>query len=338
MINKLIETPIESLNVYYLSHPISEIRKEAERYQSSFIGKLESLIESIIQNSNTVLFYPTSIDELIIKQEKEDHKTKLSPILSQRWGIPFRDSIISPPIPNHLTKINPLNPQNFDFLSEGNDSENAISHLLSLLREYIYHTQTVSRDFSLIEQCRNGIIVCRPFYNGSLGNGVKAEIEYNYSLMRDSKKRRCYKLSCDDDNDEYRANKVCSLLSEKIEDEKKIDLLKKELSQNSDCFKSEKDFLSIINKKIPIDSFITEDETPNIWEGESHYQKTEAFKTFLKNIFIKANEANFFKMEGEKEIQSDLYKRTFNLNYTKETFWNELIAEIGSKIEYPEEV
>jgi len=43
------------------------------------------------------------------------------------------------------------------------------------------------------------------------------------------------------------------------------------------------------------------------------------------------------EIETDGDI-SNIYERTVNINYSEDQFWNELIAEIGSKIEYPEEV
>lgn len=74
MINRLIEKPLGGIKFYYLSHPITTVRQESRIYLSSFIGSLESVIKTVTSHESIVLFFPTSIDELIIKREEVGEK------------------------------------------------------------------------------------------------------------------------------------------------------------------------------------------------------------------------------------------------------------------------
>lgn len=209
MINRLVEKPLNELKIYYLSHPITGIRRESQKHLPSFVGRLESIIQTIISDENTVLFLPTSIDELIIERKETSRgKYFYQPKLGQRWAPLGEEQLLFPPLPGHLETINPLNPQNASVSQgkgdpTGDPTAFAISQMLSSLWDFIYEKQIVPRDSSLVEQSKDGIIALRPFFKGEQSTGAMAEIKYNLQLMNKEKKRKCFILSCREDSNKF---------------------------------------------------------------------------------------------------------------------------------------
>jgi hypothetical protein len=199
MVERLVKEPLENLKLYYLSHPITAIREEAATVLSSFVGKLEASVEKILSFPNVVLFFPTTIDELIIKKDKKtDNGYHFYPELMPRWSHPFKEKLLSPTLPKEVKDINPLNPLNLS-LGKGDTISDAVSTLISLLWKYIYLKQIISRDYSLVEQSDNGIIAFRPYFEGIRAGGVIGELSYNFSLMSKDKNRMAYIFSCKED-------------------------------------------------------------------------------------------------------------------------------------------
>jgi len=205
MIKRIFERKKEDLQIFYLSHPISEIRRIARNRLANFIGELNLLIRYLLQNENVVIFYPTSIDEKIIEQKTISHKNYFIPQLGQRWDLPYADKqLLCVEIKEELNTIPPLNPQHYNL--KKNDYEK-ISRCLELLDKFIHQRQILSRDYSLVEQCRNGVIAIRPYFNGERSDGMINELEHNFQLMKKDKTRSFYVFTTLEDNDKYKIEK-----------------------------------------------------------------------------------------------------------------------------------
>jgi len=204
MINRLIDMPFSRLKIYYLCHPITAIREDRTQFHS-FPGQLELVIKDWIQgdgSDNNVLFFPTSIDELIIRQEIGEGETLFYPELTARWPHPYPDDFIAPPLPDDLKRINPLNPLNYPF-GKNKAKDLAESRLLSFLWDYLYEKQIISRDYSLVEQSAGGVVAIRPYFKGNLSLGMEGEIDYNFELMRSEPSRRFLVFSTPQDNNRW---------------------------------------------------------------------------------------------------------------------------------------
>lgn len=200
MIAKLISTPVEQLEVYYLSHPISSIRDEAKQRIPAFLGELNVFSQNIINRPETVIFLPSTIDELIIEKEDNVYVPQCSP----RWSLPYEEeAYISPSLPADLKQINPLNPSNYDVSKAPTDIQKSISYLMNLLWDYI-DMQTTSRDLSLVEQSKNGVIAYRPYFPYRLSGGALREIEHNHELSKRETSRRCIIFSTLEDQGKAR--------------------------------------------------------------------------------------------------------------------------------------
>ncbi|MBW2063366.1 MAG: hypothetical protein JRJ03_00395 [Deltaproteobacteria bacterium] len=167
----------------YVAHPITEVRvlerlgkaEEAKRIKEEI-----QYLTRLILSSNAILpFFPTTIDELIIKENPTNSGIFL-PELEQRW--PFfdpRESLFVPP-ENSL----PL-PFDLPFLKTKNGEdklhEKAISSLLKALQGTIA-SQLDSRDRKLVEQSKR-LIAWRPCFNGKLSGGVSSEILHRNKLI-----------------------------------------------------------------------------------------------------------------------------------------------------------
>jgi len=218
MFRKLVERRLDDLRIYYLSHPITAIREEADEFLGSFIGKLEILIEAVLEAPDLVLFFPTTIDELIIKREKiGEHKYHYYPELGRRWGHPCKDKLLSPPLSPALRAVEPLNPLKYQLSGDKTNPVNqAVSCFLSLLWDYIYLKQTISRDYTLVEQCKNGVIACRPFFEGDSAGGVMGELSYNFLLMGKQPDRRAIVFSTKEDRNRWAIRRLFQQLTHRL--------------------------------------------------------------------------------------------------------------------------
>jgi len=181
MLKRLVEADLDKMKVYYLSHHITAIRKQPEWQRRDFTGRLNELIRHVNAADDVMLFYPTAIDELIIERiGTEAGKWFYFPNLIQRWPNPYDGQQLCP----HVDEtINPLNPLNLECeRDESNPINRSISSLLSLLWDLIYKTQTISRDLTMVEQCKSGVIAIRPHYAGSTGLPPVNWSRYNESL------------------------------------------------------------------------------------------------------------------------------------------------------------
>lgn len=325
MINRLIETPSDNLKIYYLSHPITSIREEANTFLHSFIGKLESVIEKILNHPDSVLFFPTSIDELIIKREKNKDKYFYYPELVQRWSHPYKNQLLSPPLQDKLKNVEPLNPLNYSLSPDKNNPISyAVSQLVSFLWRYIYLKQVISRDYSLVEQSENGIIACRPYFEGLRAGGVIGELSYNFLSMKRQSQRKCFIFSCKEDWTKLVIHRLFTEL-------------------NNYLTKPPKDFDDYKNRWIREGYNITEASTKEIrdklekdvlpenydfkiakkqdvWNGDSLVikvkRKNEAFVKICKDIRIDEISASLEDTDIKKRVVYNIYK--------EEEFWDKV--------------
>lgn len=207
MIAKLINIPIENLQIFYLSHPISSVRKDAIQQLPNFVGELNSFARTVMNLPNAILFLPGTIDELIIKKENDIYLPEFLP----RWPLPYdKECWVSPSLPIELENINPLNPLNYDIASSS-EIKMSVSYLLKLLCDHI-NVQITSRDLSLVEQSKNGVIAYRPYFPHKLSGGVFRELEHNYRIYKKEGSRRGVILSVSTDQGKARIQHFFTLI------------------------------------------------------------------------------------------------------------------------------
>lgn len=177
ILSRLIEC-YEKQNIFYLSHPISSIREAEHPRITGFYSELNKIIQDIIIKENVILFIPDTIDE---KRIKTDNNRMFIPEISKGWPLPFQDDWLFAPLPSRVEDINPLNPRNFDFYNAGEGTRSTISKLIGILLNKI-NDQINSRDRTLVEQSKDGIIVYRQYWESRIPGGVEQELIYNSDL------------------------------------------------------------------------------------------------------------------------------------------------------------
>lgn len=224
LIAKLTNMPIGDLQIFYLSHPISSVRKDAMDQLPNFVGELNLFARTIIDLPKTVFFLPGTIDELSLKKENDIYLPEFFP----RWPLPYgKESWISPSVPRELEKINPLNPLNYD-ISSSPEIKMSASYLMKLLCDYI-DVQITSRDLSLVEQSKNGVIAYRPYFPYKLSGGIRRELEHNYEICQKEDSRKCIILSVVEDQGKARIQHFFALIETLI---KSLDQATKQSLQN----------------------------------------------------------------------------------------------------------
>lgn len=200
MISRLISAASGVLKILYLSHPISAIRRKgAYPRLPDFYAELSKFIQDMLRFSNIVLFVPDAIDEYRISQ-KEEAGNQYIPELLNGWPLPYSDNWLYEPLPSKLSHVNPLNPRGFDFHAASAESQSAISSMLRILSDKI-RDQINSRDRTLVEQSRDGIVVFRPYWAASTPSGVEQEMMYNFDLRNrygEKERRTCMLTTCED--------------------------------------------------------------------------------------------------------------------------------------------
>jgi len=181
MLSRLILKPLEGLKIFYLGHPISSTRKEEYVRPPGLVSELIEFAKNLLcQHPNLVLFIPDTIDEKRIKHETGSG-SRYYPELSDPWPLPFDDpDWLFSPLPSTTQNINPLNPKNFDYTSS-EEVRHAISASIAMLVERI-ERQVNSRDHTLVEQSKNGVIAYRPYWRGNFSYGVHEEVRHNHIL------------------------------------------------------------------------------------------------------------------------------------------------------------
>lgn len=236
MVSRLIAKPPEELKILYLCHPIGSIRREQYIRLPSVIMELNEFTKNILkQRPNSVLFIPDTIDEKRIEQDTISGR--YYPELSGGWSLPFpEEDWLFIPLPSNTKGINPLNPRNFDYHTSHEDVKAAISSSIGILAERI-QDQINSRDHSLVEQSKDGVVVYRPYWGGYTSGGVKEEIKYNNDLrMRyGEKKRRTGIITLEEDSGKFRIRRLFTHLqaSINIKDKSKLEALCQDWLNNS---------------------------------------------------------------------------------------------------------
>jgi len=214
LVSRLISKAQSDLNILYLSHPISAIRKQAmgERL-SAFYAELNNFIQEVLKYENMILFIPDTIDEYRIKIDSVSGN--YVPELLDGWLIPYPDDLICEHLPLKLREVNPLNPNNFLFSTADGGTKSAISSILNMLSLRI-KDQVNARDHTLVEQGVDGVLVYRPYWAASFPHGVEEEMKYNYDLKvrYGDKKRKAYLLSAYQDLGKWRISKLFTLLED----------------------------------------------------------------------------------------------------------------------------
>lgn len=200
MVARLINVVIKDLEIFYLAHPISAIREEAIDQLPNFTGELNLFAKELIKSPRMVLFLPGMIDELVIKMEDGKYLAECLP----RWSLPYdKQDLITPPLlPKELEDLNPLNPLEYD-CGSSSEISTAVSYLLKLLWDRIKE-QLTSRDFTLVEQSKNGVRAYRPYFPHKLAGGVMRELEHNRELRKKEPLRRSIVLSVVEDQGKAR--------------------------------------------------------------------------------------------------------------------------------------
>ena len=319
---RLVMEPLESLKLYYLSHPITSVREKAKTFLSDFVGRLAQLKEEFLRDKNSILFMPTTIDELIIKREPngEEGTYQYTPEFYQRWSIFNENNTISPALPSQAQNINPLNPQNHTIQAE---LSNTLSILLDHLWNHIYR-QVIFRDYCLVEQSKNGIIVIRPFYKGYRSSGSIGELKHNLLLSVSGETDRfTYVYSCRED----------VLISSIIKLFKEIELrlsakCKVDLNTVRDEWVADAEYYCRLNNKEMIERIVPHlpsgydftDGNPSDWEGDELSQRADRReKAFREAINIMKLDAIDKQIETHLNIKSRIIYEIFN----EEIFFSE---------------
>lgn len=285
MLKRLFEKSLNELNIYYISHPISEVRRISQTVLGSFVGELRLLCNEVIKASNNVLFYPTSVDEKIIKKIRHKKQDYYYPELAQRWEFPCdRHELLCPALDDSVASINPLNPRGYSVRKKDYEP---ISRCLELLDNFIHQRQIISRDYSLVEQCRSGVIAIRPFYEGERSDGMMGEIEHNFTLTKNNLPRKTHIFSCIEDMDKFKIEKLLTSNILKKGTKEFQETKRKWIERGVILRHSNKtDIIHDIEKKILNAEFDYEKIIPiDGWKGDAQTRKRLAREEFYDRIF-----------------------------------------------------
>lgn len=215
MISRLITKSEKSLKIFYLSHPISSIRKGAIYPRlPEFYAELNLFIRELLRFDNMVLFVPDTIDELRIVQGNGE---QYIPELADGWPLPYQDKWLWRKLPSAFERINPLNPRNYPYSDAKDEVKSAISSQIRILASKIKQ-QINSRDRTLVEQSKDGIIVFRPYWAASAPSGVMEEAIYNLDLKEQygENRRKTYMLTTSEDLGKLRIKKLFTLVEDSV--------------------------------------------------------------------------------------------------------------------------
>lgn len=329
---RLVENDSDDLRVYYLSHPITTIRKEAESQLPNFVGRLDSVMDALLSQEDTVPFIPTTIDELVTKRHKRGDGDVFLPELDQRWSPQDRD-LMFPPLPDETSSLNPLNPCSCE-LSEGTTS--SISSLLTHLWQQIYR-QTVSRDYLMLEQAHSGIIAVRPLYEGHLADGVMNEIKHNLRLMESEPNRSAFIFTCADDAQKYAVNRLFTDLK------LKLSMLPSDLDQKQQawlrdakkvCKLNLADFSSRLESEVlpkGYDFSLEIFPSRSQWSGELA-KKGERKKRGLKTLWENMKTDEVAQALDEAGFAEST--RVVNEAFEEQDFWSKMLSYLNTEIHH----
>jgi len=342
IISRLVSAPEEFLKILYLSHPISVLRRQVSSSRLlEFYTDLSSFIKDVLTPDNVVLFIPDAIDEYRIEQVKQNDGSDLyTPKLLTRWPLTFTDKLLCEQLPSRLENVNPLNPGQYKYTEATPDAKSAISSSLRVFNNTV-HSQVNSRDLTLVEQSRDGVLVYRPYLAASAHSGVESEIRYN-SDLRDQyseKERRTYIITTKEDLGKLRIKKLFTLIEDSVNiTEKKYKDSLQELCEQwlADSTKVLEfysnsydigDTIKMIEKLLPEGyTFIKHavDKGTSPLSAARMLQKSEQKKRGWSGVFEQvAIEDPLIRYSGEKDVllsSSDSYDREV------ETFIRDVIA------------
>lgn len=310
-IRPLIDNNINDLNIYYLAHPISAIRKSSLEVIPDFSTEVNNFAKIFInKNERTVLFLPGTIDELRIKKIFKHKEDLTIPDLYPRLDLPYGPEYqIFPPLSGSVRAYNIFNPPNLDLSGLNSDLDKKISALLNQFSELV-RLQVTSRDINLINQSKNGIVVYRPYFPGYISGGVNDEIEYNYILSQKEKSRKNIIISTKEDLAKARIRILFTQTLSKLGEDKVDDGLRKELENRREDWILNLERIEFFSSDEKIEKGFSE-----IWKElevilpEDYFFADFSFKkngTFKKGYFKALNknrDENFQKIK--KEILND---------------------------------
>ncbi|PKP59090.1 MAG: hypothetical protein CVT89_01680 [Candidatus Altiarchaeales archaeon HGW-Altiarchaeales-2] len=200
----------EDKHTFYISHPISEVRRLQKIGENE---KANQMIEEIRMlgvkfSSEFVSFLPTTIDELRI-QHRNNKKKERIPKLMPRWD---SEKYLNP---TDLLFTPPRKRNEFDPIWE---EEHKNSKELCLLLEELYkliEVQVSSRDHKLVEQSRF-LFVYRPCFNGNISGGVWKEIQYFRMLTNSEIDKKCFIYMPTEDQNKLKIRQFEKILESEI--------------------------------------------------------------------------------------------------------------------------
>ena len=246
ILSRLIEH-YEKQNIFYLSHPISSIRQAEHPRITGFYSELNKVIQDMIVKENVILFIPDTIDERRIKTKNR----MFIPEISEGWPLPFQDDWLFASLPSNVVGINPLNPRNFEFYSAGEGTRSTISKLIGILLNKI-NDQINSRDRTLVEQSKDGIIVYRQYWESRIPGGVEQELIYNSDLRENYNEdsRKVIIINTREDLAKLRIKTLFEIIKNYINiDGKQLDNICDDWIQNKNFIKTFLEIGSIIKEK-----------------------------------------------------------------------------------------
>ncbi len=253
MIQRLILNHLEKLQIFYLAHPISSIRRRDFARTAKFPEEINIFAERCLdKKKNSILFIPDTIDELRIKKEDNFYR----PELSAGWSLPFKESDwIYQALPENLERINPLNPKNFQ-ISE-TKAKNTFSPLIEILSEKIGE-QITSRDYGLVEQSKDGVIIYKPYWDGDISEGAVRETDYNIELRKFKKENR--KIFVFEEEENLSKYRIVELFDSLVNSLKKVDKSTKDnLNKLKEKWKNDKSiYTEFFKGKLTVSKIRTE--------------------------------------------------------------------------------
>jgi hypothetical protein len=207
MIQRLLYQSPKRLNIYYIGHPISSIRRRSYARTAKFPEELNSFLEKCLEEkSNLVLFIPDTIDELRIKREGDLYRAELE----EGWPLPFDENEwLFHPLGDDVREINPFNPKNFK--TEGPREKKGISLIIEIFGKKV-EEQITSRDYGLVEQSKDGMIIYKPYWEGDISGGALREARYNSDLRTKKCERRIFIVEEEENLGKYRIGELFSEL------------------------------------------------------------------------------------------------------------------------------
>jgi len=316
VLSRLIDN-YENLMVFYLSHPISSIREAPHPRLSEFYTELNQFIRDVIAKENIIFFIPDAIDE---KRIKSNDNGIFIPEISEGWPLPFQDNWLFSSLPSRVKDINPLNPLNFNFHNAPEGKQSTISKLIGILLNKI-NQQINSRDRTLVEQSKDGVLVYRPYWEAKTPGGVEQELIHNDDLRKnyDENKRKVFIINTNEDfaklrikilfifienninMNEKHKKVVNNFCKDWIEDQTKIRIFLK----IEDVFKEKENLIKSIEEILPADyEFAEEIQKSTLGIGRM-LAEVERQKKFWDKIFNQIPEYDpFLKYTSQTE---DLY-------------------------------